>query len=47
MLRVLYDYRGGTSNPNRGTSLCKGPVAREDIGVLEELHIECLDIVGA
>lgn len=37
---------GPTSNPNRGTSLCKGPEAREDIVILGELHIECLDMVG-
>jgi len=27
--------------------LCKGPEAREDIGALGEVHIECLDMVGA
>lgn len=46
MLRVLCDYKGGKPNPNRGTSLYKGPEAREDIGRFGELHIEYLDLVG-
>lgn len=40
------DYKEGTPSVNRGTSLCKGPEAGEDIGILGELHVECWNVVG-
>lgn len=46
ILRLLSDYKRGTPNRNRRTSLCKGPEAREDFSIFGELHVEYLVVVG-